>query len=249
MEDLLARRAAVHAPFRLPSPLQRYRAQPGRHRVVADLVLTADGSAGPEGNTALVLGPESPAHVLAQADEFFAGAAYSVTVEVEVAAAMEEALRARGWQLDEEEPALLLSPIPAPPKAPAGLTISPVTTETAFEQFLALSRTPRRWIPSLSAALDGNVALLIGAVAAGPVAVARLTCFGQVGEILGVVTQPAYQRQGFGRALTWAAIAEAARRGCTAITLTATASGYRLYRHLGFVPVATYRTYLPPARP
>ncbi len=242
-------RAVVQTPLRLPSPLSRHRRAPDRHAVHGDLVLTAVSGPGPPCNTAAVLGPEPAERVFALATAFFAGAEYSILIEADTAQPMEEALRARGWRLDEEEPALALSPIPLPLPAatPPGLTIRQVTTAAQFAQYLELSQN--LWVPSLDAALDPQIGLLVGSVAAEPVAVARFTCFGQVGEVLGVMTQPEHRRRGFGMALTWAAVAEAARRGCAAITLNASASGYPLYRRMGFVPVTTYRTYLPPESP
>lgn len=211
-----------------------------------DLVLTAMGGAGPDFNTMAVFGPVPPERAFTLADAFF-GTGYSVTVESETAGPVEEALRARGWQLDEEEPALVLAAIPVGPPPPPELTIRPVTTGEAFADFMALSGTARRWIPSLSAAMDPAVALFIGYRDDDAVATARLACYGAVGEINGVVTAPAYRRRGLGTAMTWAAIAEGARRGCTAITLTASAMGYPVYLRMGFVPVCTYRTYVPPA--
>lgn len=244
MPDL---RAIVHAPLLDPSPLQRYRAAPGRHAVHDDLILTAYGGPGPDANAAIVLGPVPPERVFALADAFFDAIGYAVVVEAESAQPMDAAVRARGWHLDEEEPALALSPIPTPPPPPDDLTIRLVATEEEFADFMAISRTAYRWIPSLAAATDPAVALCVGYVRGEAVAVSRLTCQRGVGDLNGVVTAPAHRRRGYGTALTWAAIAEGARRGCTAMTLTATEMGYPVYVRMGFVPVCTYRTYLPPA--
>jgi GNAT superfamily N-acetyltransferase len=237
--------AIVRAPVRISSPLQKYRAGPGRHAVHGDLVLTAMGGDGPDFNNAAVLGPIAPERAFALADAFF-DTDYCVTVESEVAGPVEEALRARGWELDEEEPALVLVPIPTPPPAPPDLTIRRVTTDAAFADFMAISHTVHRWIPSLRAAIDPAVALLVGYYGDEAVATARLACYGAVGEITGVVTMPAHRRRGLGTAMTWAVIAEGARRGCTAMTLTASEMGYPVYLRMGFVPVCRYRTYLPP---
>lgn len=242
--DDKVRRAIAQTPLRRPSPLQRYRATPGRHSVHGDLVLCSTGSDTPEGNVAFVLGPEDPQAVFTLADAFFGPAAYAVSIEQEAAPAMPKALEARGWQLEEEEPALVLAPIPAPPAYMPGLRIRMVDTEADFEAFLTLSQTARRWIPSLQAALDADVALFVGHLPEGPVATARLSCYGDVGEILGVATQPSHRRQGLGTALTWAAMAEAKRRGCTALTLNSSALGYGLYRRIGFVPAGHYLTYV-----
>lgn len=238
-------RALLHTPLLVPSPLQRYRPGPSRHAMHGDLILTAGGGPGPDFNSAIVLGPMPPEQVFALADAFFAPTEYAITVEAEFAQPTEDALRARGWRLDEEEPALLLSPIPAPPP-PAGLTIRPVTTEAALADFLALSRTARHWIPSLDAARDPAVALLVGYHHGEPVATSRVTCHDAVGEIMGVVTAPEARGRGFGTAMTWGAIAAGVRRGCVAMTLTASEMGYPVYLRMGFVPVCTYRTFLPP---
>lgn len=244
-EDL---RALVRTPLRVPSPLQRYRPEPGRFAVHEGLVLTASGGTDPAFNSVVVFDPLPAEQVFDRARAFFGDVPYSVVVESDAAWPTEAAVRARGWVLDEEEPALVLTPLPTPfPTAPAGLAIQRVTTEAGFAAFLAISETPRHWVPSLAAATDPAVTLFVGWVGAEPVATSRLTYCDNVGEILGVVTAPAHRRQGFATALTWAACAEGARRGCRAMTLTATAMGYPVYRAMGFVPVCTYRTYLPPA--
>lgn len=239
-------RSLVRAPLLVPSPLQRYRPEPGRHIVHDDLVLAASGDPGPEGNVAFVLGPVPPGRVFALAAAFFDATGYAVVVESETAQRMDDAVQALGWRLDEEEPALVLAPIPIIPRPPSGLTIRPVTTNVGFADFMALSQTGRRWIPSLDAAMDPAVALLVGYDGETPVATARIARYGDVGDINGVVTLPAYRRRGIGTAMTWAAVAAGAQRGCTAITLSATAMGYPVYVRMGFVPVCTYRTYLPP---
>jgi len=239
-------RSVVRTPLRVPSPLQRYRSVPGRHTIHGDLILTAGGGPGPDFNIAFVLGPMTPESVFALADAFFDATGYAIVVESDTAQPIEKAIQSRGWQLDEEEPALGLAPIPAPPPSPTGLTIRPVTTDVEFADFMAVSGTGRRWIPSLAAALDPAVALFVGYNGGEPVATSRLTCCGTVGDINGVVTLPTHRRRGFGAAMTWAAITEGARRGCVAMTLTATAMGYPVYLRMGFVPVCTYRTYVPP---
>jgi ribosomal protein S18 acetylase RimI-like enzyme len=233
----------------LPSPLQRYRASPGRHVVYDDIALTSTGAAGPDHNYAAVLGPRSPAEVLELADAFFGDEIYAVLVEVESASAMVTALQALDWQLDEEEPALVLAPLPPldhVPSPPAGLVIRMVTTQAEFETFSVIAQPGNRWVPALDAALDPAVALFVGYVDSVPAATARLGIYDSVGDINSVITAPAYRRRGFGTALTWAAVAEGARRGCTAMTLTATKMGYPVYERMGFEPVCTYRTYVPP---
>ncbi|HEU5423989.1 MAG TPA: GNAT family N-acetyltransferase [Nitrolancea sp.] len=241
-------RSIVRTPLLLPSSLEQYyeKTGPARRAADGDVILIATGWDAPDGNIAVVLGPAASERVFALADEFFGGEPYSVIVESESAAPVEASLRAAGWELDEDEPALFLQPVPAPPPPPADLDIRLVTTEAELADFMEVSGTGQRWVPSLAAARDPGVALLVGYVQGKPVATARINLLGRVGEINGVGTLPAYRRRGYGTAMTWAAIAEGVRRGCDAITLSASEMGYSVYRRMGFVPVCRYRTYLPP---
>ncbi|HET8627501.1 MAG TPA: GNAT family N-acetyltransferase [Thermomicrobiales bacterium] len=241
-------RAIVRAAALVPSPLAKYRPEPGRHEVHGDVALTAAGLPGPDFNYVAVVGPTPPARVFALADAFYGDPhGYSVVVEVEAARPLDDELRARGWRLDEEEPALALAALPAaPPPPPDGLAIRQVTDEAGLEDFLAVSETGRRHVPSLVAALDPDVGLFVGYVDGRAVATSRLSRLGDVAEIMGVVADPAYRRRGYGTALTWAAVAGAAARGCRAVTLTASPLGYPVYVRMGFAPVCTFRTYLPP---
>jgi hypothetical protein len=76
-----------------------------------------------------------------------------------------------------------------------------------------------------------------------------LTCSVEAGDINGVVSLPAQRRRGFGTIKTWSACAEGVRRGCTAMTLTASEMGYPEYLRLRFLPVSTYRSSVPPSHP
>jgi ribosomal protein S18 acetylase RimI-like enzyme len=199
--------AIVRAPALAPSPFQRYRSTPGKHAVHDGLVLTSTGVPGPDTNYAFVYGPIAPAHVFELASEFFGNREYAITIEVESAPAMPAALEARGWVLDEEEPALALAPIPPQlPAPPDELKVEVVTNASGFETFRAVARIGARWIPSLAAATDPAVALLVGYVDGAPVATARLGVFGAVADITSVTTVPELRRRGLGTAMTWAAI-------------------------------------------
>jgi ribosomal protein S18 acetylase RimI-like enzyme len=243
-----ALRTITRAPLLRPSPLVRHRGADRRedHEHVA---LIATGGTGPDFNLVNVVGPEDPARVFAMADAFFgAPDRYCVVVESETAAPMERALQARGWLLDEDEPALVLTPVPdAIPPCPPDLNIRRVTDELALAHFFAVSGLGQARVPSLAAALDPDVAVFVGYVDGEPAATSRLLCLGDVGEIVSVVTTPAVRRRGYGTAMTWAAVAAGKARGCTAMTLTASAMGYPVYVRMGFIPVCAYRTYVPPA--
>jgi len=240
-------RAIVHASFVTSSPLERYRPRPSRRATHGALTLITDGDVGPDFNRVIVFGPTPPDQIFAVADPFFGDPSdYSIVVEAETAPAVENALRAWGWQ-PEEEPALALSPLPpAPPPTPPELVIRPVVDAEGFAAFRRVSATPSVFLPSLAAALDPAVALCVGYVAGRPVASSRLVCLGTIAELTGIVVTPAARRRGYGTALTWAAITAARARGCTAATLTATEMGYPVYIRMGFRSAGVYRTYLPP---
>ncbi len=248
-KDIEDPRAIVHASFVTPSPLERYRPFPIRRATDGAISLVSDGDVGPDFNRVLVLGPARPEEVFAAADAFFGNAsAYSIGIETGTAQLVEDMVRGCGWRLDEDEPALVLAPVPAPlPPALPGLAIRAVIDAAGFADFQRVSETPPIFLPSFAAALDPAVALFVGYDVAGrPVASSRLTCLGTIMDLMGIVTVPAARRRGYGTALTWAAIAEGWARGCTAATLTATAMGYPGYIRMGFRPVGIYRTYLPP---
>lgn len=242
---MLDLRAVARAPLLVRSPLEAYASVPLRQLVSAEAVFSARGDGRGDDNVVVVLEAAQPERLLRQAAAFFAGAPYAVVVEVGQADELEHALRATGWVVDEEEPALVLAPLPAAiPAPPAELHLRRVVTESQLAHFIELAPQARRWLPSLQAALDPAVAALVGYLGERPVATARVACLGAVADLTGVVTAPPYRRRGYGTAMTWAAIGEAARRGCRAVTLTATAMGYPVYRLMGFEPVCSYRSYV-----
>jgi GNAT superfamily N-acetyltransferase len=241
-------RTVVHTAFLAPSPLERFRPRQSRRSGHGAITLISDGDAGPDFNRVVVLGPTPDDEVFALADPFFGGpSGYSIVVEVGAAPHLEGVLRARGWRLDEEEPALVLSPLPrSVPPAPPELAIRPVVDAAGLADFRGVSATPSVFLPSVAAALDPAVALIVGYLGGRPVASSRLTCLGPIAEIMGIVVVPSERRRGYGTALTWAAVGASRARGCTAAVLTATELGYPVYVRMGFRPAGAYRTYLPP---
>jgi GNAT superfamily N-acetyltransferase len=238
-------RSLVRIPLLAPSPLARYRSSAQRRQELHDgLALVADGGTGPDYNYALVTGEMQAERLLKLAETFFKPGGYAVVVESDMATAVEEHLPEHGWEMVEEEPAMLLAPVPDPPAPLPGLDIRLVTTARQFDDFMARLPMLRRWVASLEAAQDPDVALFVGYVGGALVAAGRLACIDAVGEITSIETLETHRRRGIGTAMTWAAIAEAARRGCTAIMLTATEMGYPVYLRMGFRPICSYRTYL-----
>ncbi len=192
-----------------------------------------------------MFGPIQVDEYLSIAREFFGAQEFEVAVESETGSIVEEYLAAEGWACVEEEIAMVLTNIPpTPPSAP--LKIEAVSATATYEAYMSVAPGNRHWVPNLAAATDASVGLFVGYVDSQPVATSRLTCYGETAEITGVQTIEAFRRRGYGRAMTWAAIAEAQRRGCHTIVLTATEMGHPLYLKMGFKDVCSYRTYEPP---
>lgn len=244
---MIGLRAVAHVALLTPSPLERYRPHPDRRVERDGVVFVVSDELGSESNIILVAGEIAPQRLLSLADACYGGGEYGVTLDVECAHALDDALQSGGWTIDEEEPALVLAPVPPSPPPLAGLAIRRVATQRELDDFFAITRTSRRYIPSLAAVLDPDVAVFVGYVDDVPVATSRVSCLGAVAEVLGVTTDDAYRRRGFGTALTWAAIDAARQRGCSAIALTASPMGLPVYQRMGFVHACTLRTWLPPA--
>ncbi|MEY9840519.1 GNAT family N-acetyltransferase [Streptacidiphilus sp. EB103A] len=70
---------------------------------------------------------------------------------------------------------------------------------------------------------------------------------GRWGRIFTVVTDPAWRRQGLGRAVTAALAQSMTEEGCSSIELRATDEGAALYRQMGFTAIdGPYMTLRPP---
>jgi prolyl-tRNA editing enzyme YbaK/EbsC (Cys-tRNA(Pro) deacylase)/GNAT superfamily N-acetyltransferase len=94
-------------------------------------------------------------------------------------------------------------------------------------------------LPSLETAQDRDIALFVGYYERQPAATAMFFRVDEAAVITGVATIPQFRGRGFGRALTWAAIREGARRGCTRAALNALGASYPLYRGMAFQHVCT----------
>lgn len=87
---------------------------------------------------------------------------------------------------------------------------------------------------------DPDLAIVIGRVDSVAVATAMLVRSDRTAGVYNVVTVPAHRGKGYGAAVTWAVVAEGARRGCTHAVLQASESGYSVYRRMGFVDAGWY---------
>lgn len=238
----------IHLPLVKYQPRGRVATEDGVHLIAFDLPRFGL-------NNVIVLGvTPPPERVLALAAEFFSASEEGYTVRLEAGAhpALEEALRSRGWQADHDLPVLVLPHIPQPPPLPSGLTIRRVTDAALLRDYVARKSDgpPGPWDgidallhPTLQCALDPEIALFVGYVDGMPIAQSALYRVGDIAEIGGVATHPAYRRRAIGAALTWAAVAEGAARGCTSAALAATELGLPVYQRMGFEPAFNLRRY------
>jgi ribosomal protein S18 acetylase RimI-like enzyme len=240
------------------APNATMRHQPGaRHMVRDGVAFTRQDYPGPGFNFAAVLGPSPPLErIVALAERFFDGCpvGYGILVEADAGHPVEAELRAAGWQIAEDEPALVLPYIPEPPPLPAGLEIRRVTEpddlRAQYEMLAEAFETPKEMMdkiwPPTSLLLDPDIALFAGYYDGKRVCGAMFARMDDIATIHGVATLHAYRRRGFGRALTWAALEEGARRGCASAALRAMGISYEMYQKMGFVPVCKHRTYAAP---
>lgn len=247
-----------------PSPMLRHQKY-GRFALREGVALTDYGLPAPGFKKAAVLGPAPPlARVRALAAEFFGGGDYGVTVEADAGHPVEAELRAAGWTVAEDEPALVLPALPELPAPPPELTVRRVTDAASRRDALAVmaagfgaptadlgeplsAEAMDTFGPSLACALDPDVAVLVGYAEGRPVSAAVLHRVEEVASITGVATVPDCRRRGFARALTWAAVGAGADRGCSCAALNALGASYHLYLGMGFRHVCNHRTYVPPA--
>jgi GNAT superfamily N-acetyltransferase len=245
-------RAILRAAAEVPPPLLKYGPEPHRYRRHPGLLLLASGRDFASGeHAALVIDPITPDQFFLSTSEFFGeGQAFSVTLEAGIAEPLESDLQRQGWELAEEEPALVLPRLPSTfPSAPAGIEIVRVHDEETLAAFRSITHMSPRTIPPLVAASDPAVALLVGYLDGEPITTGRLGCLGTVAEVNSITTVPRFERRGLGTAMTWAVLAEGARRGCVSAMLTATPMGYPVYVRMGFQPVGVFRTYIPHVSP
>jgi len=259
--------AAVHKGLLLgPSPLLRHNPG-GRSAEIEGVVLSHWGPHGPALNKVAVVASSPPLpRIVELADGFFGpeSGGFGIVLEADAGHPVEAELRAAGWEVFEDEPALLLPSIPAPPPLPAGLEIRRVCdSESRRDMGRVLAAgfgsptaqgmaelSPdalESLVPSLACASDPEVALLVGYLDRKPVSSAVLFAVGPIAGIAGVATAPAYRRRGLGMALTWEALHHGEARGCTCAALAGLGASYDLYRKMGFIHVCNHRAYQRPA--
>lgn len=239
-----------------PAYLKHYRT--GRFRVWRGVGFTGSELPGPGFNFAAVLGDNAPSldELLPVAREFFAGAAdgWGVQVEGDAGQPMEAELRARGWELAEDEPAFVLPDLVALALPATELHLRIARSQADSDIYKALTATafgaPPEFadliVPSVSLVLDPLIEIQIGSLNGVDVAAAGCSRSGTTAVLWGVATLPVHRGRGYGDALCRAVLCSAASRGCTHGALRSGPKSVPLYERLGFRYVCQHRTYAAP---
>lgn len=139
-------------------------------------------------------------------------------------------------------PAMGLASIRSVPDPPAGLEVTAVTDAAGIDVHCELLSRAFGMPAAIAHRLvneqtvtDPTVGVVIGHVGGVPVSTALVCVSGATAGVYNVATPPEHQREGYGAALTWAAIAEGQRRGCDHAILQASAAGRPVYEAMGFV--------------
>lgn len=201
-------------------------------------------------NGAYAAGPVADTEqVVADAAAFMADHAvpWLLWVRAGVDDALLEAGRRAGLSDAGGPPAMVLPAIDEIPTPPDGLEVRVARTAADLDDFRDLTTRGFEMPPELSAMLiadallgDPAIAIVIGTVEGTPVSCALVSVTGTTAGIYNVGTPPEHRRRGYGAAVTWAAIAEGAERGCDHSVLQASELGAPVYRAMGFVDVGRY---------
>jgi GNAT superfamily N-acetyltransferase len=239
--------------------LKHYRR--GRFKSWRGVGFTASSLPGPGFCFAAVLVPNAPTldELLPVAREFFADCeqGWGVLVEADTGHPMEDELIARGWPINEDEPAYVMPEIrlneeTGGSRPPLAIRIVRTPADEAtyhrvvcdgFQPPPELANSMLPVVPYLG---DPQIALLIGSINGQDVSVAGFSVSGRTAVVWGVATLEPFRSRGYGAAVTRAALAEAAARGCTSASLRSGPKSRPLYERLGFRYVCNHRTYGPP---
>jgi GNAT superfamily N-acetyltransferase len=256
MEQATLRRLAHDALALNPPPLFRYKRDAG-FVVREGVPFIRQDLPGPGFNWAAVVdAPVTLAGVRRFGDTFFAGrdGGWGVLVEADAGHPVEAEVRAAGWAVAEEEPAFVMPALPPPAGPVAGLEVRRAAdgaglrtfTETAGTAFGTPRELLELMMPPEAAAVDPDLAYLVGFCDGRPVATAMMYRVGPTACVAGVATLPEYRGRGFGTTVTAAAVAAGAAVGCTSAALRSGPMSIGLYRRMGFLPACVHRTYAVP---
>jgi GNAT superfamily N-acetyltransferase len=212
-------------------------------------------------NMAIVRGPVDARTVRERTAGLYerAGRPYTVWTRVHADDALEPGLRALGFRPLVDLPAMAFLPGGGAPAAPPPeITVRSVTDDAGREAYAGvMARAYAVYgIPEESTAEHfATIANVVGpatraflAYKRGRAVAGALLFFADgVGAVNWVGTLPEEFRQGYGAAVTWAAVTEGLRRGACLVNLQASTMGAPVYRRMGFTTPTHYRVLGAPA--
>jgi GNAT superfamily N-acetyltransferase len=251
-------RAIAHAALclREPAYLKHYRR--GRFREWNGVSLVGSELPGPGFNFAAVLRENAPTldELLPVAHEFFGGSPWGVLVEGDAGHPMEAELLARGWRVDEDEPAFALPDLAAVAvRDVPDLSIRLARTQADAGAYSALTaaafQAPPELaeliIPSVWLVLDPDIAVFIGSVGGVDVSAAAYSRSETTAVLWGVATLEAHRGRGYADAVSRHALRHAAAHRCTTAALRSGPKSVPVYERIGFRHVCQLRTYAAPS--
>jgi Acetyltransferase (GNAT) domain len=181
------------------------------------------------------------------------GLPFSVRMREGVDPSAETACERLGLVLDEVEPGMMLTEIPAMPPPPAGLEIRRAWFEEGYDDFVVTMSTAMGmplesgydlispelfdalWVEPYTGYVDGE-----------PVATSTLVVSHRVAGVYNVTTLEEHRRKGYAEAMTWHAVARGVELRAGMSSLQATPMGVPLYEHMGYRTVCVYKDYVRP---
>ncbi len=210
-------------------------------------------------NTAFLLDPAVPLDAfLAESSEFYGSRLpWRILVPGPAPERLGSLAARLGLKPAQNEPGMILDPIPPIPARPSTLTIRPVADRTTFSDFGSVwcdSFALPAWtlpvalprVPPDDPVRGARNRFFVGYDGTGPVCCSTLTVTERVAGIASVGTVSRARGRGFGTAITWAAVESGVALGADIAFLAASRLGYPVYEHMGFQRASEYPSWQVP---
>ncbi|HVJ55495.1 MAG TPA: GNAT family N-acetyltransferase [Aliidongia sp.] len=191
----------------------------------------------------LVIGPEQEAaRVLRDGLDILRTRGYPATVQFaeSVASALHPEAERHGLTLQDKMPVMVFRPtaaLPFPDDVEVQAAGDAVLLRSAMEVITAVTELPLELLLRVTDRID-DVECFIGSKDGEIMSTVTLTRLGDTALISAMVTLPAHQRKGVGRALLSRAIELYRTRGVQRFFLSATPAGFPMYERLGFKTIS-----------
>jgi GNAT superfamily N-acetyltransferase len=222
-------------------------------RAFGSVIGFATGLPVPTFNGIMVLEPTGPADVEQALDWIGRRAVpYAMWVREELAIDVLDLAAKHGLVMSAwRSPAMVLSPVPASPAPPGGVSVRLVDDHATLADYLRAQtdggvpdQLARRLCPP-SLVADPEARVFTGYLGDRAVGTSIAIRTGAVSGVYNVSTLPEARRRGVGAAVTWAAVGAGREWGCDPIVLDSSAMGERVYSAMGFRTVTRYVIFRP----